>query len=471
MPDTPTTPPNPVAPSPAITTPPSPSDLPNSFLTSLRKAIKSETEGVVPKGPEKPEVKPVDFSSRSSGTLGQIVNDLAREAKRKAENPTPPTTETTPPVVTPPIVTPPVAVTPPLVTPPVVTPPAPVAPPPEVEKFKLPVIPQGPSNLPTTQAIPSNLDLTGLDEDERSEMETAVFAEQRHPERYKGHAARVLEFIKQHKRVVQEIEASGETDVEESSRYKSFVKANRPTVTAAERRRLDQERIAYEASQQAKAEVQQELNELRKQVSQTRAEPVIERSVNEFRQVIESILPKSDDPLEQQITTNINQGAVSAANEFIRLSNRQKQYDESNPVHKWTADFIEEQARVFLRSGDPNLKRGSQSFVSRAAYNTMAPETRSKHFTFTDEDVLRIIAVNARMAAEEGIKRQRQQLEAAGYTRKAPTTVSTPPLTPAQMVLDPSPRSSSAPSNVEPIVSKKDKDPFKFFLMDKTETK
>lgn len=482
MPDTTTiTPPTPVAAHPPVATPPqppvvtkNPTDISSAFLSSLSKAMDHEKAGT---RPDVTPGKPVDaVEDRFQGSnLGQIVKTLAREAKEKADATAAPVVPATPVVVasaSTATVVPtevPVVATP--VVPVAVTPKEPVVRNPEVDKFKLPPIPQPTPAPVATNFSTLHLDLSGLNEDERAEMDTAIFAEQKHPDRYRGHAQKVLDYIKAHKRVVQEIEATGEDDVEENSRYKAFQKANKPNLTAAERRRLDQERISYEAAQEAKKEVSRELDDLRKQIAETRAGPIIERSLGEFRQVVQNILPKEDDPLVTQISNSFADVAVQAADQFVRLSNRQISYDTANPLHKGVADFIEDQAGQFIKSGDANLKRGNQTFVSRATYNTMPVEQRSKHFTFTDDDVLRILAVNAKQNAEAAIARERKRLEDAGYTRQAVKPVSAPALTSAQVIPDPSPRSGTGLVPTEPTVTSKPKDPFHAFLFDKGPSK
>lgn len=438
-----------------------PTDISTAFLSSLTKAMESEKAGVVQTPAAVPEPT---IEDRFGGNLGHVVKTLVKEAKEKAEadklivEPTqvivPPTPAVAAPATTP--VVPAVAV--------------PATPPknPELDKFKLPEIPQ-PSKAPTpTFFSPLNLDMSGLSEDERAEMDTAIFAEQKHPDRYRGHAQKVLDYIKQHKRIVSEIESTGE-DPEDSSKYAAFKKANKP-IKSSEWRKLEQERVSYTAAQEAKAEVAKELNELRREIAETKAAPVIERSLNEFRRVVETILPKDDDPLVATISKNFAGVAVQAADQFIRLSNKQIAYDPNNQLHKGVADFIEDQASQFQKSGDPGLKRGNQTFVSRATFNTMPADQRNKHFTFTDDDVLRILAVNAQQNAEQTIKMERKRLEDAGYTR-APKQAAAPAApTPAQVVLDPSPRSSASIAPAEPSVTRKETDPFKSFLFAKTNT-
>lgn len=467
MPDTTTTPPPVPAPGATPPQPPhqvrQPTDISNAFLTSLTKAMDLEKSGAAPAPATPPPAAP--DPSKYGGNLGHVVKTLIKEAKDKddaakaaAANPpaivASPTTAAVAPASTPPVA-PPVAAT--------------TTPPPArdavVDKFKLQEIPQQkPAPLPTSLS-PLNLDLSGLDEDERAEMETAVFAEQKHPDRYKGHAQRVLDYLKQHKRVVGEIESAGDEDVEDSSKYKAFVKANKPAITNAERRKLDQERISYQAAQEAKAEMSSQLEDLRKQIAETRAGPVIERSLNDFRTVVETILPKEDDPIVSQISNSFRDTAVHAAEQFIKLSNKQISYDPANPIHRGMADFIEDQAGLFQKTGDPGLKRGKQTFVSRATYNTMAPEQRTNHFTFTDDDVLRILAVNAKMNAEQTIANERKRLEQAGYTRSTPRAGAAVVTPPAQVIPDPSPRTSVGMLPPEPTVTSKPKDPFHDYLM------
>lgn len=430
-------------------------------MRSMQAAIKADrpADHVPPRRPPEDPVPPIltpaDTFEQAGGTLAQVIKALSK--------PKPP--EVTPAVVVPPVE--PTAVIPPVVP---ATPAAPAVPDDptmvKIREMRAPTIPTLPKGQSTT-SLPTGttLDVTGLDDDERSEVETAQYAERAHPEKYTGHAAKVLQFIKDHKKVVSEIEATGEGDVEDNPRYKSFVKANRPGVTTAERRKLEQERMAYEAGQKVKAEVSEQVAELRKQLQETRAQPVVDKAVSNFKEVVSAALPK-DDELARQISNRIEATAATAAGTFLRLTNQLEAYDHSNPLHKWTADFIEGQATVYQKSGHPSLKRGNQSFVSRATYNQMAANDRAKHFTFSDDDVIQILGANAKMAAEEEIRQERARLEAAGYVRKAATPATPPPVSAAQVVLDPSPRAGAAPSPSAPNDSRPKKDGLLSYLRD-----
>lgn len=472
MPDTPPT--ATPAPTPAATpSTPAPSPSPNisdAFITSLRVAMDREKNPPPPAPEPEPGAAPVE-NPRFAGTLGQINKAVSRDPGREVQRvqlgekrpaATPPAVIPEPAAPTPPVVSkePPAPATPPAVTPPVDPALA------DVKKFKITPMPEQIEVKAPPVDKPLLLDISGLNEDEISEMETAMFAERQHPERYAGHAQKVLDFLRKHKAVVIEIEAAGEDDVEDSARYKAFKKNNPQPYSVSERRRLDTERVAVEVSQRARAEVNEELSTLRKQLADTRAAPVVEKTIKDFRAVVESIMPKEDDTLVRETTAAVVQRASHAAQEFLLLSNRLKQYDDKDPVHKWMGDFIEQQAGIFMGSKDPALRRGTQTFVSRAQYNQLPTETRTKHFTFTDEDILQILAANARVVAEETVKRDRTRLEAAGYVRKT----SGAPAPRAHVEPDPSPRASASPASGVPNESVNRKDPFLAFMLGSSAT-
>lgn len=418
------------------------SDLPATFLSSLKKAMEFEKTP-----PTHPDPVVVALPQRSADSLTEVLRNMKKEP---APTPDPvPAVDPTPIAVVP--------------APEPEVKPVPI---PEVRKIKLPDIPAVPPDAAPIAPIASDrLDLSGLDEDEVEEVERAQFAERAHPEKYVGHAQRVLGFIRKHKDFIGQMEAAGEDDIESTSKYKSFVKQNRPAISNAERRRLDQERIAEEVAQRTKAEVSREVSELRKQLIETRAAPIVQQAVNDFRQTVVSILPKEEDPLVQQTSERYAQHAVTAANEFLYLSNRLKPYDGNNPIHKNLGDFLEQQASVFIQSKDANLKRGNQTFVSRATYNTMASAERSKHFTFTDEDVLGILAVNAKQAAEHEVATERKRLEAAGYIRQDKKVA--PVVAPrAQVEPPPSPRAGASPSLPTPTETTRKKDGLLAFMLE-----
>lgn len=439
---------------PVIPPPETKPGLPDSFLKSLKTVLENEKTPPVRVPNDGPGHSAADVGG-SHGSLSDVIRNLPKKVEEKpiVETPVvPPVEEKKAPVVS----TKPKEV--PVVDPvrdQVVD---------QLKQVKTSPITPAPIDIPRAIPVAPTVDIAGLDEDEQMEVETARFAEMQHPDKYKGHAAKVAQFIKDHKKLVNDLQARGIDDIEENSQYKNFVNTNRPDVSKSERRRLENERVAYEAAQRARQEVDKELSELRRQVAETRATPQVERAVDDFKKATSSII-QAEDPLGEEIRDRILDQTAQAANEFLRLSNRLTSYDPNNQTHRWLGDFIEQQADTYSKSQHGSLKRGTQTFVSRAKFNTMPVDDRQRHFTFSDDDVLRILAANAKQVAESAATTERARIEKLGYgrtTTTAKTLVTSP--SGADVKLPPSPRGGAAPTSSNVNDLKKPKDKFLGFL-------
>lgn len=438
-------------PTPAATPAPEPKDsLRDSFMKSLQLTVAPASDPALQATGEPAPDTGVEKSSGvedftdGGGSLHEIVNRMKKE-------PAPVETPVTPPVTPTPA---PVAATPAPVTPaPAPVTPAPVQSPELTEAQKALKVPEFPSReaVPAQPNItPSNLDVSGLDEDEVHEVRTAEFAESKYPERYKGHAQRVLDFIKKHKQYVQTAPTDSTLDRDDAE-YQRFLKTNKPTVTDGERRRLERERLMEEAAAEAQKRMSPVAQRLAEELTQLKAAPLVEKTINDYKSLLKEVMPKDDDPLLEDAVKNMSQKAVEAGKEFLLLSTRLKDYDSRNETHKWLGDFIAEQGDLFIKSGHPSLKRSGKSFAPRAKFNTMNADERAKHFTFSDEDVLNIIAINAKAAAEHQAKTEREKFERMGYTRvkvpQAPVVETRPIVPEVSPRANASPAASSTPSN------------------------
>lgn len=454
------------------TTPPAAPEL-SSLHTSLLKSLQLTVNPADPKPVNPPDAmgaptpdtgveKTVleDYSERS----GSLADQLGKMAKDGTDKPVivPPVTPTdvVPPVV--PVTPAPVVAIPP-VTPPVT--PAPVEP--QVRQIKVPELPK-PMSDTVLPPPPNTLDFTGLDEDEIEEVRTAQFAERQYPEKYSGYGKRVLEFIQKHKQFVKQQEAEDPNVSFDNSNatYQKFLQANRPSSTNSERKRLERERLLDEAATAAEKRMSAKTKRLEDEVTQLKATPIVEKTINDYQSLIKDLMPKDDDPIVTEAVTEMSGKAANAGREFLLLSSNLKPYDSGNEVHKWLANFIQEQGELYQKTGHASLKRGSRSFVPRAKFNVMTVDDRAKHFTFTDEDILQIIAVNAKAAAEYRASQEHDRLKKAGYSRTvAPAAPPPTPVTPP--VPDVSARAIPTVGGSAPIVDNPVGDPFQRFMQRK----
>lgn len=437
-------------------TEPEMSSLHASLLKSLQLTVNpADPNPVPPSGAPVPDTgveltSTIDDFSEGSGSLADKMRKIERTVAEAAPA-TPPVAPTAP---VPPAVPATVAAAP--VIPPVdpaATPPAePVRP-----QMKIPEMPKPFSDDTILPPPPSLLDFSGLDDDELEEVRTAQFAEQHYPERYKGHAEKILNFLKAHRRFL--AEHGEDTDTQE---YKGFIQSNRPAVTNSERKRLERERMLEEAASLAEKRMASKTKRLEEEVTQLKATPIVEKTINDYKSMVKDLMPKEDDPIVIEAVDRMSSLAENAGREFLLLASSLKPYDTKNETHKWLADFIKDQGELFVKSGHASLKRGSRVFVPRAQYNSLPVDQRDKHFTFTDEDILQLIAVNAKAAAEFHSTNERERLKKAGYTRTVSS--STPPAASTPPPVEPSARATSSVMTGTPVFDNKPTDPFLKFM-------
>ncbi len=406
-------------------------------------------------------------------TLGEMVAELS-----KAE----PTV--TPPVVTPPVATtqnvvPPVVVTP--VVPPVVTPPVDDKLKEELrKKLEMPNVPPATPATPVNEPMPLSLDLSGLDPDEVDVVQLAHFAEIQNPTRYSGHARRTLDHIKQVKayRTQKQSEDPSIEFNDDNDEYQNLVR-RAPGYERGDRERMERKRLSEEIRRETLKEVSVSQQKLEQELRGLKAAPVVDKTVAAFDEFLSTELPlKSEDVLESETAQNIRSIASAAAREFMLLSTQLKSYDPKNEAHTWLAKFIQEQGEVLQKSDAPQKTRGSKTFVTRASYHSMPEAKKAEHFTFSDQEVLELLAINAKLAAEQIVKTEREKLEKYGYkhTKAAatPPPATTPPVvtqttTPNGGIHDVSPRGGVAPSDggLTPVAPNGAADPFLRHLMSK----
>ncbi len=392
---------------------------------------------------------------------GRSIGEIAAEVKKKAD-----IAAAAPPVVDPPaapVVDPPVVpqvppVVPPAprlrkkpdVVPPVV--PAPAAP----VVVAPPVVPVPPAPTPSAEEEY----IKGLPQDAQEEIQMAKFGETKFPE-LKGKASEVVGYFKKMDAFV-----TGHPDVKPGSdEFKEFIEENRPKWKSGEKRKIE---TAYITEQTAKAvreevmrELKPELEATKKRVRDQEVAPLINRAVNEFQDLLVSEESRPD-PTMEMIPTEISKlyrekgaqavaeeyplegriysSTVNAAQEWMNLANGVTTFNPANSMHKWLLDFVENQGNIWKQN--PESGRDGKAFLPLMQYMDLVARDRNeatKYYTFTDPDVLNLLAHNAVI----NLNSQLKELEKSGFKREKKTAVqSTPPPAP---VVPPAPAPVTPP--------------------------
>jgi hypothetical protein len=115
-------------------------------------------------------------------------------------------------------------------------------------------------------------------------------------------------------------------------------------------------------------------------------------------------------------------------------------FDEKNPVHIRLSNWINQEQEAFIQSG--KTKRGGKTFVRRERYPHVPESDRNKYYTFSDSDVMQLLAKRAGDSMSKQIAKSLEELQSSGFVRKsAPVqNTQTPQVEQSAKRMNPSPR-------------------------------
>lgn len=403
-----------------------------------------------PTDPTKPEVK---VATRTPLTIGEMAAEKARKDKEgiapappAAIAPADPVPAPAPPAPSPAPAPPVSRLRPKPVAPlPVAPPPLAVQPPP----VALPVIPP---------ADPDAAFTASLDEDQRMELEIATFAEGKFPE-LKGKRAETLGYFRKVEDYARTNPNASQEDLD------TFITANKPKWNPAMKRKVERAQITEEATQQAtqavRAEMQPRLNEANQRILNLDLSPAIERKISDLESLASSpeILPDAATmeamPAEvaQRITevgyeqakkefkveAPIFQGMKNAARSYLRMASGLDARNTNDPLQNFVVNFVEEQGQIHASKPASETTVNGRQFLRLEQYNAAVaqnPQVASAYYTFSERDVLDLLAISANIQYNNEIA----SLKQAGYERVKKPKVSTsatpaPVATPAPPVV------------------------------------
>lgn len=443
-------------PEPTQVTPPS-DPIKDSLFKSLKLTVLQTPEPsdpnkdpkTTPSGEVVPEGSPEPTSTfdPSDGSMTGVLASIRDEAKKESETSKEKKEEPTPEVKKPeeakpaPVVevkTKKVAIQAPEPTPPVLSP------------------------TPVTETTPKISN--EFDEEEQEEIELAKFAAKSNPDKYRGLDQKLESFFKKHNEYLDQKlgeDSHFEPDADKNEDYRRWLQANRPEIPRFEKRKLEREFLIKRAKEEAVAEADTRLQEVNNRLREVEVRPRIAKSIDNFIEAVNSILPDdiassvkagtidTDLPAEGDAVKQYLGLAKQAASEFLNLTEGLTKYDSKNPTHSWLGAFIHEQGTLFLKNGGKDLERDGKKFIPRAEYNALPAERQEKFWSFTNSDVLDMLAYNAKASVETAVAREREKYDkiTAARAKKSnsspkPAAVSTPT---GGENSDISPRAASAP--------------------------
>lgn len=433
------TPPPPAAPSPI-------SDYARSIAESFGMVIKPPEPNIEPE-PEKPEILP-------------SMADLIAMSKAKADAPAPTPTPTPAPAPVP----------------------TPTPAPPEPEPVKVVAsttdglkalgekvdalaksIPAAPAPAPAPEPPADDLTdedksyvETALTDEQREEIEVAQYAAAKNPEKYKAHAKNMVGF---YRKLNEYTTANPEA---EEGELKKFIADNRPKYNGRDRSKLKEAMVEERAEERTVKRLQPQIEAANRKLFEIETKPLVKAAHAQFVDSLAAGQIKmldGIDPIEKEVVEAARtmpfaellekypvEGrpvarAIAAGEEFLALRANLEKFSPENDVHNFLFGFLAQQSSFVMKRPEDQRVRDGKQFAPYMVFNAMKPEEQEKHWTFTDAQVLNMIAQDSAMEISRDVKR----LEAAGFKRAKVEKPGNPTPAPSPAP-SPSPVMGSTPS-------------------------
>ena len=233
-----------------------------------------------------------------------------------------------------------------------------------------------------------------------------------------------LDFFKKHKKFLDD---NSDYDLSDSEEYKKFLDQNKPKVDL---KKFEREMWTSEAEKRAIQKVQPELIKLRRQQDRIQGEPVAKENVLKAKKILFESIPDEareviknsgikglveQNPIEAKIINDSLTNAQHMVNTFYDIVHNVSSYDEKDTSHQALSDFINKEQEKFIKSG--RTVKGGKTFVRRERMPLVPKDQLDKYYTFSDDDIVNLIALRAKESMGGQIKNTRSALEKAGYVR------------------------------------------------------
>jgi len=295
---------------------------------------------------------------------------------------------------------------------------------------------------PPRRQIPSTPDdpfVSELNEDEKDRYNLAKWASQ-NVRGQESLAGDYLNFFKGHKDYINKrLEEDPDLELKDDEGYNTFVEAARPKINIKD---LEREKWTQAAEQRAMKRMQPEIQRLSREQTRIQNAPVAKENIGRARKLMVEAIPEGmrkelyenaedyakRNPFEVNIVNTAVANGLALTQAFYDILYEIVDYNEQDSVHRALSEFINSEQESFIQSG--KTKRNGKLFVRRERFPHVPDEEKGKYYTFTDDDIARLLAMRTKSTMEGQLDQMRNQFASAGYTRSGVPAPSAPAATP-----------------------------------------
>lgn len=272
--------------------------------------------------------------------------------------------------------------------------------------------------------------------EEKVMYEKILYADKKLGGEYKGKSKKFKTFLKKSKDYLDKKMAEDEFyDPSTDDQYKEFLQKNRPEFSRADEDKVYREMILEEADKRTAKRTESRVQQLEQQLKKYEVAPKVNQAKANFRKVAqETVIPEEyrkalsggdeaiqkfaqDNPFEYQILENFTQQLLTYSDALtdIFLDPTTKLDLENNQIHKDLNNWLQKEQENFIQSGQ--TEQDGKVFMRRERFYQLPEDKRSQYYTWSDNDLLKILAIRYQDLVANALNEQRSQLEKAGYTR------------------------------------------------------
>ena len=257
-------------------------------------------------------------------------------------------------------------------------------------------------------------------------------AEKKDPKRYTGKFREHVEFLKKHRDFVKEALNSGEFDSEEdvlrSDEYETFSRENAPRVAQSEFKRAEKDFVYDEAARRA----EEKMNPIKAELEALKLKPKVEQQANKFQESLGEFLPEpvlkvlretpgqeglkklqEEHPVEAAVSSRIFSETAELGKELLRLHSGVSKVDTTNnPLHAKLGETIIRFSDDMLSLPEESRRKDGKDFMPRDKLVSMPESERTKYWTFSNSDILKLLATDMQLRINQEISATIAQQEA-----------------------------------------------------------
>jgi hypothetical protein len=273
--------------------------------------------------------------------------------------------------------------------------------------------------------------------EEKVVYEKILYADKKLGGEYKGKSNQFKSFLKKSKDYIEKKMSDDDFyDPSQDEQYTDFIKKNRPSFSRADEDKAYREMILEEAEKRSIRKTSERIENLERQLQRQEVQPKVQQAKANFRRVAQqTIIPdeykkilgdgKQEDiqkfaqenPFEYKILENFTQQLLTYSDALTDIFlDPSTQLDiENNPIHNELNQWIEKEQESFIQSGQ--TEEDGKLFMRRERYYSLPENKRSEYYTWSDNDIMKILAIRYQNIVNNALTNQKQQMEAAGYTK------------------------------------------------------